>query len=345
MDIWSKYNRLGLWGLWRECFTVPYSVGVQDAEGAAAIVDLSGFALRSARGLPAKPVFYWRSGHGFELGIYSGQPVAPGLAELWSVLLSFEAVDFSRRPTFFPLCLPGDDFFDNLNRLLLQPPQVVLFNGQPGVGKRTLLQSLSLLHAGRLPDLSPQIVNQWTLAEGDLFIVPEVAMLEVEAQHAVLKAVQRGARLWAATAYDLGMLRSRKVITAAFADLLDDSRIHLPPVAKRAEAELARLASFWRSLYGEPSGQEFPNLEYLKRRVVAGERLSVGSILEEGRGLRGIVAEFEKEAIRQAYARVGRSQHKIARLLKVSRGSLQHKLRKYQLESYAAPDADTEEEG
>jgi transcriptional regulator with PAS, ATPase and Fis domain len=87
------------------------------------------------------------------------------------------------------------------------------------------------------------------------------------------------------------------------------------------------------------------NLEFLKARTVGGAQLSVGSILEEGRGLRGVIAEFEKEAIRQAHARVGRSQHKIANLLKVSRGSLQHKLRKYQLESYAPAEADTEEEG
>ncbi len=104
------------------------------------------------------------------------------------------------------------------------------------------------------------------------------------------------------------------------------------------------MAAFWRSLHGVRATGAEANLDFQKSRVLGKSSLSVESILEEGRGLRGVIAEFEKQAILKAQARVGRSQHKIANLLKVSRGSLQHKLRKYQLESYASADADTDNE-
>ncbi|GAB4425952.1 MAG: hypothetical protein OHK0011_07320 [Turneriella sp.] len=196
-----------------------------------------------------------------------------------------------------------------------------------------------------MAELEPQSLNHWDTPSGQIWIVPELAMLETDVQLRIRKSVTKGARLWAATAYDVAMLRTRKILHPDFADLVAARRVHLAATARRSEAEIRYFTEFWQALYGRAQSKPQVNLEFLKQRIVSGTQLSVGSILEEGSGLRGVIAEFEKEAIRQAHARVGRSQHKIARLLKVSRGSLQHKLRKYQLESYASTDADTEDEG
>lgn len=176
-----------------------------------------------------------------------------------------------------------------------------------------------------------------------MLFVREVAMLEPDEQQTLVKQAKAGSWVWAATVYDLQMLKSRKILSTALVDLLDGAKYLLPPVAKRDPDELKKLSAFWQSFHGVEKKHTVANLDFQKRRALGLDALSVESILEEGRGLRGVIAEFEKEAILKAHSRVGRSQHKIARLLKVSRGSLQHKLRKYQLESYASPDADSDD--
>lgn len=345
MGVWAKYQQGGLWGAWREFFAgAPWGVRI-DYGGRQCC--FSGDSKRpfSAASLPGQEVFRWHSVHGLSLSLWSQTLPSSAEIETWCLLLHYEAARIDCRPTFLPFHLPDTKLGNQLNRALSEPEQVLLFNGQPGSGKRTLLQGLSLLHAGQLPDLEPQAVNHWITPQGDVWVLPEVAMLELDVQAKILKGVRQGARVWAATSYDLEMLRLRKILSTPFCQVLEAARIHLPPASAREEEEVRALVDFWSALYGPAKTTQLMNFAFLKQQTVVGSQLSVGSILEEGRGLRGVIAEFEKEAIRQAYARVGRSQHKIARLLKVSRGSLQHKLRKYQLESYAPADTDTQEQG
>ena len=200
-----------------------------------------------------------------------------------------------------------------------------------------------LLHAGiRLPSERLAVVDLM-VDDRRAVVVPEVALLEPEEQLALVKSARKGDLLWVATVYDLAMLKSRKIVSPALTDLLEPAKVLLPAVANRDAAELKSFAAFWAALYGVEAAATPANLAFLKQKTVGQVGLSVEAILEEGRGLRGVIAEFEKEAMLKAQARVGRSQHKIARMLKVSRGSLQHKLRKYQLESFESADADTEE--
>lgn len=346
MDAWSKYNQLGLWGMWREFFSAAgdWYLSLLFADFSLVVNGQAGQVVAQAdAGLGE--VFSWDSGHGLSLSLYAVVELPPALVDQWRLLLHLESASPVYRSTFCPFVASQDEWARETNELLATPGQVLTLNGQPGVGKRTVLQGLSLLHAGRIAELEPQSVNHWVTPSGDIWIIPELAMLETDVQQRIQKGVTRGARLWAATAYDVGMLRTRKILHPAFADLVAGRRVHLAPAARRSETEIRYFLEFWQALYGQARTRQYANLEFLKQRAVSGAQLSVGSILEEGSGLRGVIAEFEKEAIRQAHARVGRSQHKIARLLKVSRGSLQHKLRKYQLESYASPDADTEDEG
>jgi hypothetical protein len=346
MDTWSKYSQLGIWGLWREFFSAAgaWHISLQ-FPGFVIVVDGQAGQVTDPESLDSGEVFSWDSGHGLSLSLYAGIDLPRPVADQWHLLLQYESANPDRRPTFCPFIASQDEWANEVNQLLAVPDQVLTLNGQPGVGKRTVLQGLSLLHAGRLAELEPQQLNHWVTPSGDIWIVPELAMLETDVQLRIQKSVARGARLWAATAYDVAMLRARKIIHSAFADLVAGRRVHFAPVARRSENEIRYFTAFWQAFYGQARVRQQANLEFLKHRTLSGTQLSVGSILEEGSGLRGVIAEFEKEAIRQAHARVGRSQHKIARLLKVSRGSLQHKLRKYQLESYASADADTEDEG
>lgn len=346
MDTWSKYNQLGIWGLWREFFSSAgdWFLVLRFADRSLVVNGQLG-CLMDEDSFSEGEVFAWSSVHGLALALFAGVEPPQSAMDQWSLLLHYESADAERRPSFCPFVASLGESSVELAPLLAQPDQVLVLNGQPGVGKRTVLQGLSLLHAGRLAELDPQSVNHWITPGGDIWIVPELAMLESDVQARIQKGVGKGARLWAATAYDLAMLRTRKIVSGAFAEMVLERKIHLPPVSRRSSEEVEALVEFWQAFYGQARPKQQANLEFLKQRTLTGAQLSVGSILEEGSGLRGVIAEFEKEAIRQAHARVGRSQHKIARLLKVSRGSLQHKLRKYQLESYASADADTEDEG
>ena len=58
---------------------------------------------------------------------------------------------------------------------------------------------------------------------------------------------------------------------------------------------------------------------------------NLDEVLTEGGGLRGLISGLEKRAIRLAFERVGGSQNKIADYLGISRGSLQHKIKKHKL--------------
>lgn len=339
--MWADYQNKGVWGLWRASLGVSFALGVE-YEGRCRVFSAEG-VVGSAAALPDGFVFEWRSRHGLRVLLYADSAPTPAESDFWVVLLEYEAFLFDRFPSFMPF-LPGVGAvgFD-ADALLARPPALLLLNGQPGTGKQAILQTLALRHAARKIPEAPLVEVQ--IASVSCFVVPEVAMLELNEQQAVIQHAKSGGNIWAASVYDLQALRNRKIIQPALVDLLIPGRLLLPPLAKRAPEDLEEMAAFWRAFHGLGASGAEANLDFFKGRTLGKGALSVESILEEGRGLRGVIAEFEKQAILKAQARVGRSQHKIANLLKVSRGSLQHKLRKYQLESYAPGDADTENEG
>lgn len=94
-----------------------------------------------------KPAFSWVSESGLGLEVFSGLPVDPAVADCWTATLHYESRRLSGVHSFFPAYFPVSELSQSLNGLLLAPPQVLLLNGQPGTGKRTLLEFLGLLHA------------------------------------------------------------------------------------------------------------------------------------------------------------------------------------------------------
>ena len=345
MDSWSKYQAHGLWGLWTAYFArmqEPFTASIEFG-GQQWLFDAAKGVVLSNGERPTPSCFHWSSASGMVLDLLSKASVDAADAAWWQALLHYESQCLDGRFTFFPTWFPVSALAIELNGLIHVAPDVVLWNGQPGSGKKTLLEYMLLLHAGRRLE-SGRIATVELYEQGSrAIVIPEIAMLEIDEQKAVSKAAARGARCWAATVYDPAMLRARKILTPAFADLVESGRVVLPAVSRREPEEIETLSKFWLHFHGRRSSGNIANLGFLKQRVLGQAGLSVETILEEGRGLRGVIAEFEKQAILKAHARAGRSQHKIARLLKVSRGSLQHKLRKYQLESFTSPDADTEE--
>jgi len=344
MDAWSEYQRRGLWGEWSSFFSRDSFALRLTWEGATWVFRSSPPALAPDGPDQGPVVFRWQSRGGIELQLAADK--APGSPEAarWQDLLEYESILPDEAPTFMPFLPPAGGLTESLNSIILNPPEALILNGQPGTGKFAILQALLLLHARiRMPAAAVPLLRL-EVGGRQVLVAHEVALLEPAEQQEILKRRKAGGFFWGATHYDLDMLLGRKILSPAFGEMAYAARQLLPPLAGRNKEEIDQVASFWRAFYGVARKRDYANFDFLRRRVLGGEALSVESILEEGRGLRGVVAEFEKEAIRKAQARVGRSQHKIARLLKISRGSLQHKLRKYGMESYATPDADTEED-
>ena len=336
---------MGLWGLWISHFSAqqqPFLVGIQFGDESWFFGSSGGLPSRT-RGFDYPDVFEWVSPSGMAVRVFSPGAVLADVANCWVAMLHYEAQAVDRCQTFFPVSFPLTEFTRALSSTLVLPPQVLLINGQPGTGKKAALGFLLLSHCGRRLQANHLSQVAMLSTQSSLMVIPEIAMLEPAEQLGIVDSVGQGGYCWAATAYDLAMLRSRKIIIPQLADILEPARLLMPAISRSEPADIQILSSFWLHLHGSRSQLAAANLSFQKQKALGVSGLSVEAILEEGRGLRGVIAEFERDAIIKAHARVGRSQHKIARLLKVSRGSLQHKLRKYQLESFATPDADNEE--
>jgi len=345
VDIWQTYQKLGIWGLWLDYFGAVGGLEVVWRwPGVEYSLLANGEAAKGRAPTSLKQVFFWQSPHDFEIELFASRPIESAEQDIWSLLLQMESRHPVGHPTFLPVLPVAVGASATLNEVITDQPGSHFFGGQPGCGKAAALQCVTLWHAGALPRRSA-VMEKVKFSSGEAIIVPEVALLEIDEQQEVASFVKNGGKIWAASAYDLDLMKSRKIIKAQLADILSAVKVLLPSVSKREEAELKEIEGFWRAFYGEALVDSGANLDYQRRQTLEPVALSVEAILEEGRGLRGVVAEFEREAIRKAHARVGRSQHKIANLLKVSRGSLQHKLRKYGLESYAPQDADTDNGG
>lgn len=335
MASWSVFREKGLLNLWREFFVAGFRVGFEFENYVYIWDSLSGIT-EEISSLPEEPVFLWESRSGFVLALYASKGVDLASKNLFVAYLEYETLVVDTLPSFLPF-LPAVTLFDSLK----SPPRIVFLNGQPGTGKRSVLQVLALRHGGCSLLDKPSSFVEITAGAAHIFIVPEIALLEVHEQQVMEKHIASGGVFWGASVYNLEMLQSRQILSPALSRILLQNRFVLPSLSAYTQEELGCIMAFWRSFYGVTPSRLIANLDYQKDRTLGNISLSVESILEEGRGLRGVVAEFEKEAILKAHARVGRSQHKIAKLLNISRGSLQHKLRKYRLESYTTSDADS----
>ena len=134
--------------------------------------------------------------------------------------------------------------------------------------------------------------------------------------------------------YRLDALYERGLVTDDVLKICSDNIVALPSFDP-SSSEI--VANFW-SLFkgrGQVSISESLQTASEARRVAldasSGDLSILTDIFASGGNLRDAVARIEAEAIRRAHSMVGNSQNKIAELLGISRGSLQHKIRKYQL--------------
>ena len=152
------------------------------------------------------------------------------------------------------------------------------------------------------------------LLEGEsapVVYVPELALLEEEDQLYLVKKIELGISCVAQTAYQLEPLSSEGLLLPSLYERLRENQLTF---------SVSLFSPSVRSLddgFGKPKDSS---------RI-----LDIGAALEGGLKIRDIVKEMEVRAIKAAYSIGGGSQMKVASMLGISRGSLQHKFKKYEL--------------
>ncbi len=193
---WSEYQAKGIWGLWVAAY--PSGVDLGLAYDSFSFFFSSDGLVRAVESLPPGSVFEWESAGGFRLHLYADAIPAAADAGLWQILLEHEVVRSDGYPTFLPF-FPGlTGLALQLNEIVAQPPALLVLNGQPGAGKEAVLQTLAIRHANTRIDNRDEVVIHVQTRFGLAFVVPEIALLEVAEQQAVVKHIKGWGVLWAA---------------------------------------------------------------------------------------------------------------------------------------------------
>lgn len=206
------------------------------------------------------------------------------------------------------------------NNLQLFAAKVIANNQGVIVGRRGLDQQAFLNYLLKMAGVPQSEFLGWENSAHGLFqesesapvmFVPELALLEEEDQLYTVSRIQSGIVCIAQTAYQLEPLASQGLLLSSLYDKLNENQL-----------------TFSVSLFS-PAARSLEGSE--KETKDSSSILDIGAALEGGLKIRDIVKEMEVRAIKAAYSIGGGSQMRVASMLGISRGSLQHKFKKYEL--------------
>ncbi|MDH4263459.1 MAG: hypothetical protein OEV78_10490 [Spirochaetia bacterium] len=263
-----------------------------------------------------------------------------------------ESRDLNQYPSFLPFILSLDDpEIDRINNKIPKLGDYFFLNGHYGTGKHTFIKNHLMYCYGVNPNKFsilkyPEIggIQKFTINQLEVFIIDELAFCtEVDQKEIqmVINDKKPGVVLFICSAYDPIILSSRGVIQQELAELCIKERIIFPSIQKRSGSLFMTLSSYL--LFKGLSVPVFFTENWLNKQIFHNgfteiftllqdyfaPQSSLLSTLDQGRSIREIVKDIEVLAIDFAVKVVGKSQNKIAKYLGISRGSLQHKLKKY----------------
>lgn len=274
------------------------------------------------------------------------------------LLLSFElSQEKITYPSLYPLLYFSNDEYGAINERLKAKKNVYFLNGQKGTGKELFVDRFSLFHFSRLLSFvqTEEGVQVYSFSDHkgtvvEVWYVPEVAVVDSNWQEKICLAFEEGLSnrfIFIASVYAIKPLWSEGFISKEIYSLCELNRVLFPSLARR---KIRHLVDFLFSfsgqcfneedidaigevLMGQIKDRDFKeNIDSLKEK--AADRLSfrLGSGQIVGKELNDVVEALERESIKMAYDIVGQSQQKVADYLGISRGSLQYKIKKYQLD-------------
>ena len=274
---------------------------------------------------------------------------------LLEALNKLESENYYMYPTFLPVFLPLDEFNVKINNRISEKSNFFFLNGNPGTGKKTFIQNYISYHFYCNIDVA-DIYDKATDNECNFkiqrkneiltfSITKEVALLEQGEQLNLVKKIEaseENSYHFICSNYDPAVLYDRGMLVEEMKILCIDKRVIFQALQKRTTASLASVLFYMRSKglciedenmrsYVENEKIETGYLSIIDFwSTLLEKRTSIAGQYRKGRKLRDIVAHLEVESIWYAIYSCGRSQNKIARYLGISRGSLQHKLKKYE---------------
>ena len=262
-----------------------------------------------------------------------------------------ESRDIFSYPSFLPFFLPGLGNNDTINKSILRNQPSFFLNGQEGTGKSTFIRNYILYQfyrdVGRPHGVSGENYTIDLKVQDKAIcieIISELAMLEIEEQEILATRLNKGESnkyFFICSIYDIELLHEKRMVIDDIYNICRKNRLMFPRVEKRVP-EAIKILKYILSAKGIDL-PEFVINGWQKRAVTkAGFKSMLAQIepaLKEQaalvghygkeKTLRDLIAEVENDSIRFALTVQGNSQNKIAKFLGISRGSLQHKLKKY----------------
>jgi len=257
-------------------------------------------------------------------------------------MLLLERSFYNKTPSFFPFYLPMDENGIFLNDQLCSDRRLFFLNGQAGTGKKTFIWK-HLCYHNLDPMQLPDSQEQNFLQKGsDYVIIHELALLELNEQSRLLELLQAEEVMfcYVCSRYGLDALREQGLVVEELYALMNGSRIVFPALHRRGEIVFKELAfqfdckgvqipAFVANSWFNKVGQRIGYDEYIADMELLREIEHPLFDIQDNLDLRLQIGEYENKCIGFAQRIVGSSQNKIARMLGISRGSLQHKLKKY----------------
>ena len=273
------------------------------------------------------------------------------------LFVRYEASLKYQYPSFLPCLFSTENTMDKVNQSIKEKKRIIFLNGQDATGKHTFLQCYTLFNFYKMPCLESVNQNIYkTEIQGDntfsnvIYFIPEVALLTYREQRMVCEKIdqvqQRDSDCKAiimTSIYDPNVLLDKNIITESLFKKIKPEIIRLPSLKNRA-SELDSIIHFVHQIKLLPklttdnlmdiiSQPEITNNNFQGIYNCIYQQYYIDNIMytyhQDHLNLRKIVNSIEQEAIKYAKKITKGSQYHMSNFLGISRGSLQHKMRKY----------------
>lgn len=254
-------------------------------------------------------------------------------------LCRYEATLGHVYPSYLPYAAGFSSDLSEVSSLLSPETQAsfVFLNGRDGSGRKTVVSSYFLYRYNYRVNLAAVHAKYIEVsyrpgAKG--LVIPEVALLDAVTQRRLLSHPGMYDVVFVLSAYPLQALLDRQMLDEKVGSLCFENKYIVPSMKSWSSIESRKQAQGIAALMGYQVSPGRVNLAETFFDLHGAGNHSDSLWLDRiksGEPLRDVIKELEIEAIKIAHSIVGDSQNKIADYLGISRGSLQHKLRKYEL--------------
>ena len=269
------------------------------------------------------------------------------------LLLEHESLHKTQYPSFLPFLFPyskisASQYIQQANSAIKNAKNNIIFlNGQLGTGKKTFFQCFMLFRYHLFCHFSEHIKNiyEYDIPDNHLkaIYINEIAQLTYKEQEEIILNLETHNFFYViSSCYSPEILRDKEIISNDFYNLCLKNKYIIPSLANRYDdlnhivnfLKISKLKSqdfLWEDTFLEEISNNFIGLQ---KKIYISSEYDLShwkNSVNDGIKLRDLISRVEIEAIRHAKMKAGNSQYKISKLLGISRGSLQHKLKKYKL--------------